>query len=86
MVLKTLFRGDEWRRVIEDQLRVVKKHFLKINSEMFQAKTFCMANGTFVMIFVPLLNEPLALSDLKTIISQRKRRYIYFQKCSNKMF
>lgn len=53
---------------------------------MFQAKTFCMANGTFVMIFVPLLNEALALSDLKTIISKRKRRHIYFQKCSNKMF
>lgn len=53
---------------------------------MFQAKTFSMANGAFVMIFVPLLNESLALSDLETIISQLKKRCIYFQKCWNKMF
>lgn len=53
---------------------------------MFKVKTFCVANGAFLMIFVTLLNEVLALSDLKTIISQLKRRNIYFQKYWNKMF
>lgn len=54
---------------------------------MFQVKTFCMVNGAFVMIFVPLLNEALALSDLKKIISRLKRSIFTFRnaeiKCCN---
>lgn len=54
---------------------------------MFQVKTFCMVNGAFVMIFVPLLNEALALSDLKKNISWLKRSIFTFRnaeiKCCN---
>lgn len=45
-----------------------------------------MADGALLIIFLNLLNEVLAISDLKTIILQLKRGNICFWKCWNEVF